>query len=224
MDLLKIKELLPLASLTLLIGSSIKLIAYYQVFNIHIFEYLELSEIIFSFLDDLYGYSNILFIALFGWILNDFYGKKIDTDNVKDRTLVYTTVMGIIFINLIVNILKIPVKNDANVYIFGNLLLVIVLAYISYHSSKYPTYTKYFAFFLYSLAFFHFSANKEGIDVKDNHKYKKVSLTFETKKIYSDSCHYFVGQTKNFTFFYSPSEKETTIYKNEYIKRIDIKK
>lgn len=69
-------KLLPIATLILIVASSIKLAVYYSVFNINIVDYLVVSEYIPLFIDDLHSLMYVLGALFLGFTLGDLARKK----------------------------------------------------------------------------------------------------------------------------------------------------
>lgn len=57
-------KMLPLGALFLIVSSSLKLIIYYNQFNISIMDYIELDEVIVSFIDDMLFYTLLFGISI----------------------------------------------------------------------------------------------------------------------------------------------------------------
>jgi hypothetical protein len=60
--------------------------------------------------------------------------------------------------------------------------------------------------------------------VKTDKIYYKTTFFVGSEKYVSDSSHYYIGQTKNFLFYYNEKEQSTTVFPMSDIKSITFQK
>lgn len=228
MSLEKLKNLIPFLSLLVVFSSAVKLITYYKAFGINIVDYMELSEFTFSFLDDLYSYIIMLGGFMVWTVIDDIIypnNRPIENEETLDKRrklyrdlasalfLIYglSTLASIWFINWIV-------------YRVSALLIIIVYVIYSNHSQKTDKLSKYYLLIPTLLVFGYFNAKSEVNIIKETGKSLNVILIFDNKTVKTDTGNYYLGKTKNYTFFYNAKLKKSTIYSNNKISSIEITK
>ncbi|MGH1388484.1 hypothetical protein [Kordia sp.] len=224
----KLGKLLPIGTLFLILCSSIRTIYYYQGFNISIVDYMELSEFIISFLDDIYLYLLIIFSPLIWQLLNDFFSNNdIATEPAKlksnrklffrNLTIVYFFALAAIVVSKIFFI---------NYYVYGVAFFVIILIYIFFvifKGSKIDNLSKYLAVVptLIFLSFIDANFSKLRILEREKSNYN-VKLAFDGSTIKTTNDLQFIGQCKNYVFFYNINNKISTAYKKDNISMLEI--
>ena len=59
--------------------------------------------------------------------------------------------------------------------------------------------------------------------VKDRKKYINVTFTTDNTFVKADSMHYYIGNTKNYLFYYDQDSSKTTVYPMSKITNISFK-
>jgi hypothetical protein len=105
-------------------------------------------------------------------------------------------------------------------YIFIFLLRELEIAYKQqYDYSIPPTYFNTFLLLFMMTSYIISDTLKDATAIKHEYKYYGTEIQFENETIKSDSIVTYVGQTKNYIFFYNLHKKESIIYpKNKLIK------
>jgi len=231
-------KILPLGSLFIITCSSIKLVLYYNIFNISITDYVGIDEILVSFIDDILYYA-----AIFGMGLTlNFYlesKKSKNIENVNNSTeskpkSTYKKVFAILgkimeiitflFVMLLINII---LNNSLSEYKKISLIFALVLTVFIYYQIKLsgtknePNY--YFTIATWAIILILFDGLRSGYRIKDNESLYTVNVLFnDSKKVNTDSTYHFVGKTKEFIFFYDSDLKKTDIYPNSNLAKIQI--
>lgn len=220
-----LKEFIPIGTFLLIICSSIKLITFYDAFGIDIINYIKLSEVTFSFLDDIYKYLTLLGFYIIWWTIDDlFIARKEESkveDSISQRNYVRDIVIQIMIVNLICLLLSIFIRKDSITFQIGQILLVFILALSQRKVYQFSNLIKYYVLFFVVLAYTYFQAKIDISNLKDDNKFAKVSIIFDGEEIKSSKENYFIGRTENYTFFYNPKDAKTTIYANSKISKIE---
>ena len=234
-DFDKLKRLFPLLNL-LVIGLGLaKIVYYYKQFEINIIQYLELTESIILFFDDILKLFIFWFLPFI--ILNIFIGHKIGNEN----AIVYEKISGtesfwkrlLLFLkaNLLFIISLIISTLLGKLYTF---LLIIVLALYILTELKH-TIRKYYNITLDStyhnliimsiiLTVNVYDRVITEVEQVRNHKYNKTTVYFKDKTSVKDEKQIiFLGKTHNFIFFYDTVNKESRIHPVSEIDKIVLK-
>ena len=212
-DFDKLKRLFPLLNLFIVGLGLAKIVFYYKQFDINIIQYLELTESIILFFDDILK----LFISWFlpFVILNIFIGHKAGTEN----EIVYKEILGVesfwkrllLFLktNLLFIISIIISTLLGNLYTF--LLIIILTLYILtelkhtirkyYNATLDSTYHNLVIMCVLLIINVYDRVITEVEQVK-NHRYNKTTVYFKDKTSIRDEKQIiFLGKTHNFVFF-----------------------
>jgi len=251
MKLEKISLLFPLFTGFLIFLGILKLTIYYSAFNISINDYLEFSEIITAFLDDLIIYG--IFFTL-GLIINFFAG--IDKQEIKKTNQFHTKFIeeDIFFVRvwsfLKMNIPYLVMINGIAIVflftvIFQNLsftklwlclisfYIILILQFIVleirrtyiiiYGKADHVLFFNIILFVSIFTTLIIFYSYYDIIMVKTDKKYFGTELLLEDTRIISDSTNYYIGKTNNYLFYYKENEKKTIVYPMSRIKKITFK-
>jgi len=224
---------------------TLKLIVFYNSFNITIVEYLDFSEVLISFVDSIIFYIAIFLLPLL--ILLSFWGKsmgKINSEtfqeniqmsfteriikDLKKRKIIYT--LFLIEIIIIVFWGKWDEAKVALIIMFPGMYIVdfviseLRIAYKKqYNYYIPPTYLNTYTILSLFTIFIIRDTLNEVIEIKYNHKYYGTEVQFENEKIKSDSVNNYIGQTRNYIFFYNLNNRESNIYPKSRMISIKLK-
>ena len=227
-----------------------KLIVYYSLFGITISPYLEFTEILTLFLNDLlYFIGMISFQVIFMFLMQ----PKKEFESISqglNETLVENGLLKRIYsyavngVNLIVLaciwLLGIPFwiifsKQPFLVYMWGLYILIGALAIITIsHEVRrqwfikfnvYPkmVYSNIARIFILLLVLTLISAFGEYYSVKNKKKYLGTIIILKDKVINSDSTYYFIGETKNFIFLHNDKNLTNDVIPLTEVKMLSIK-
>ena len=223
---------------------SLKLIIFFNAFNIRIVEYLDFSEVLISFFDSVIFYSAIVIIPAF--IFLSFWGKAIGEHNTqtynslaqltfKQRLsksygedkffficgLLYT--VSIFFFgnwneHKLALLLMFP-----GVYIIFFILQEIRIAYQKQYNYSIPiTYFNVFVFLTLLTIYIIQDALNDVYEIKVKKKYLGSEIQMNDQIIKSDSTVSYVGQTKNYIFFYNLKKNESIVYPKSQLRSIKL--
>lgn len=218
-----------------------KLIIFYDHFNINIIDFLEFSEILTAFLDDI---ATVIFVTI--WIVFTVFQYSFIQSQVEILTsrkggrkrliifVIILTILSIIIIYLIIkSVTNYPYFLNRLKYSFH--LLGIVLFYILIERflvriSLISTGTKNkrlvqscvrYVFSIFVIfAIVYTLSKREYLDVFSNKKFINVSFKLDSKLIQSDSTHYYIGKSNKYLFYYDQKKDRTTVYPMNRIKEI----
>ncbi len=247
----KLLTLLPYSGAFLIFWGMLKLTIYFKAFNISINDFLEFSEILTSFFDDLLFYSGSLILGIFLNYLTITKSEIDENDKLKIKIYKEKSIFRRFWLNvksifpllLPFNIFAIVfmiiiyfIKNESIIpiiwYFIGfNSLLIILFIFFEYKRHYYLLtgihidYT-YFNIILYSSIFtilLIFYTKAEVAQVKYYHKYENVSFFHDNKEIKSNRIKYYIGKTKNYLFFYDSKAKTTYVFSMQHIDKMSFK-
>ena len=228
-------KFIPILSLILIIAGNIKFLVYYKEFNLDIFPFIGLDEIVILFMQNALSYL-LLFIACVMCLaifklkkykkLPNTFKKRIIKylDNLKLLALfIFFSIISIIF-----NILR-PQPNFLEVFmIIGAFLVLSYLVPIIVQELifKFQLQKKsissllIFVVFISLTAFSILSAYNEANKVKLGY-YKNVEVAFDDFLFKSNLKSFYIGHTQNYIFIYHSEDKSVTSYKMEKVKYIN---
>jgi hypothetical protein len=223
----------------------LKLIIFYEAFNIRIVSYLDFSEVLVSFLDTLIVIVAFLLVPLF--ILLSFLGKPIGEANTaifNDKaTLNFWKRLGkkfkedkYVIISSLIVICLIVIKGKWTESKIALLLsytlspavffiaIEIRIAYVKQFTYTIPaTYMNiFFTLWLTGQTVIYFTLLDIN-SIKYSYKYLGSEIQYEQKVIKSDSVNTFVGQTKAFIFFYNLTTRQSTVYTKDKLVNLSIR-
>ncbi len=247
----KLLKLIPVFGAFLILLGVIKLHVYYNAFNVNIFNYLEFTEIITSFLNDIF----IIIIGMAGGLLLNFfeenrrtietrenvYNSLLDENKFWKRFWVYFKLDIDMFLLMIILglttliiylISKIFVPFAFYIFILMTSLIIIMTFIKEFKRKYYLIYEKfpdstYFNLIYISILLFLsilFMTKIEIRSVKVNYIYYGTEVTFQDKILTSDSAKYYIGKTTGYIFYYDSNNDITEVYPNSIVNKISIKK
>ncbi|MBI3193994.1 MAG: hypothetical protein HYZ34_05920 [Ignavibacteriae bacterium] len=234
------KELAPYGGAFLIFLGVVKLTIYYSAFNLQITSFLDLTEILSAFLNDLL-FMTIAFSFLIVFDLATSSKSELESNKNLHETFslepkfwkrfaVFLKMFGgflipfntiLIFI-LIWHFLKHTDSIYTHLWSFFSPNLMSVCAYLLLESKRkyYTIYQKTldpstFNIMLYVIIILITLINNTRIDVqnvKEKKRFAKTSFVIDSIVINSDSLHYYIGNTKNYLFFYDQQYNRTTVF------------
>ncbi len=203
----KLENLLKISFPLLIILALLKLTAYYYSFNVPIVEYLEISETITLFLNDIASYLLLLLIPFF----------FVHQSPAPNYGLTYCTIIcaAIAALNRSGDYFK--------VYLLLYFLLLIIVFF--FHQSRFKLDKWRLAIIVYAsvLLIATIMGSLQASGVKNAHYYSEVEITIDNKIIKTDSMLYYLGKTKNYVFLYDVANKGPVIYAGGKIDKVVFK-
>lgn len=208
------KNLLKYASPVFILLGITQLTSYYNQFNFNILSYLDFTEILIAFLNNLSAY---IFITLPIYLY--FIGKQEDSKgiifyfivcllytiytilnsadqnlNLFKQTLFYFLILSFLFVKIF-QWLKIEV-NAISLTLLSVIILFCLLVSLS------------------------ISSIVDANDVKTHHIYTGTSIFIDGEEIKSNDTLYFIGKTNNYFIYYNSIQKLPVIYPTDKIDKI----
>jgi len=232
-DLLKF---LPLFSAALIFLGFFKTNVYYGHFGIEIQNYIEFSEILTLFFDKLIIYS-VLVLSVVAWITQaeeDNKKTQISTfpkrkNKINQIILVLTLVAACLLLMLLFSFsTSLQMARDGFLTFIMVLIFGISYGYIwkSFEQSfaTKPVVFKYSFLFFFTLGIIWMTASVDATSVLKNDKFQGTKIYLESYTLVSDKNNYYIGNTKNYLFFFHEREKKTDIIPMSLIKKIEYKR
>lgn len=236
----KVTETIPILSLFVIFIGFLKLSTFYQYYNINILDYLDASEIILSFLDDLSIIVLLIFVLLYYsiWLMKKFDNQsgngKMDEmpawleDAIKNfreirdklfKASIWTVLVSGLCFYLFTNLFWLCVLF---LYCFQFLILFFERIMIGKEQEfRNPKFVFGISLVISFLLFTVGIAYRDVNSLKYDNEFKVEILTdnglIQTNKDYQN-----IGQTSKYVFLYCYSENKTEIIKRDNIKRMDI--
>lgn len=220
----------------------IKFYIYYKLFNISFLAYVELTEILTLFMDNLLAFLIFLVTSLFfaSYALINFYNKIIDIAflyncNFWDRCLVYSIVsinllyviiFSIIFSTIVYLLRKNIFLYEAFVIFIGLIFLcslapflfieflLVAVNFFSFNDSVFI-----YVFFIF-LIFSVFTAINEYVKIRYKLYFKNVTIYLDTETINCHQNFYYIGKLKSYMFFYDSIKKVCIVIPNSRVTKI----
>ena len=222
-----------LISSFLLLCGVLKFYIYYKKFNISILRFIDLSEILTLFMDNIIAYLAIIIPTTINLFLFYTKAKNAISDNsisIWQITINQWPLLLLFFTISIIGILGYffqnkGIKRRDLVYLILLALIVMLILPVLFISAlrilnnQFNVEVAFFYVHLIFLAFLlivytFFTAQNEAYKVKNNGYYNGVKLVFENNfTIESNRQLYFIGMTKNYVFVYEKAGKSCTAYK-----------
>ena len=232
-------KLTPLFYVYIVLISFMKQYIYYQFFNINISDYLELSEILVSFLDDTFIYALFIiyvfsvyifmskgylkFINMISrkiWmIIQKLLKKESKSVQILDKHvwiffLIIAVGYGVIFFRNAVH------HHDWIVFSFVRPLVIIsiIILFLIFHYSKLAVklnniIVRELMFFAVILFLFNIERAVLAVNkVKYKNEVYISEIAFSDQNIKSDETNYFIGKTTNYIFLFNKNDNQTTAY------------
>lgn len=230
-------KLIPVVYAFLVIVSFIKLYLFYKSFNIHIEDYLDLAEILVTFLNDIINYFFILLISYTLLLFFHFssYKKYIFSNRIlgnyafpkEELTLhflnkkyLFITSEIILVLGTIVILYLAPKSFSYQIVQIGaqiiNVLIsVIIIFTFIYYGGKYIINKTLRVVVFLGLIFLLTASTQLILEInilKTHYRYYAREIEYKDHIILSDSNQYFIGKSQNYIFYYNESEGRTTAF------------
>jgi hypothetical protein len=238
-----IQPLLPFIGSFLIIFGYIKLSLYYNKFDIDINNYLELTEILTLFLNDIIFFIiSILGVALFSFITtskielerdNDVKGKLVKSNNFWERRkqnyILFKElhwISGLLIILYIIGYIWFRDKfwdffattSPLIAFtIFVSLLMEFRYKYYNVYGKELNSTINNLVFILLIFSVHTYGTIKSDTKRIENNPRTEISFKYLGEEIKSDKQLRFLGQTKNYMFLYNKSLKETEVFERSKV-------
>jgi len=225
----QILKYIPLGTIALTLISGIKLAIYYGQFNIQIFDFVELNEIITLFMDDIIYYLTMSSVVLIIYlILSTFtnfkistnpneekFQRNIDGDTILNKFMNFTGIMAIfilIFLSTLVyfSTFSLYLKTtliEFNIFTFLTLGLV-VSAHKGWIKDIKSAFILYFG--ITTIGLLASEAFLESEEIKSSHT-KQSFIIQTTDNVYNDEKFSYIGKSNNYLFLYDKTEHSSLI-------------
>lgn len=212
----------------------LKLIVFYKSFDIKIVEYLDSSEVLISFLDSVIFYFSIFVFPIL--LLLSFFGNTIGKVNAESfnkslnlkfylrllndfKEYYIAFILGLINIIIFLFVGKMNEAKIALFVIFPGIYIVFFIvrelriAYKKQYNYSIPaTYVNIFIILFMMTSFILRDTLNDVHKIKQQFKYFGSEVQFDNEKIKSDSIITYIGQTRNYIFFYNLKINTSIIY------------
>lgn len=215
---------IPILTFFLIFFSSAELYFYFRYFQINIFNYLTIEEIIFTFykffFEHLTGFLNFTFIFLLAYFyfINDPY------------KILQKRWVGMII--PVIAIILIVLKNIFDFKISSIIIeILFTIPFLTYYFNMIKTIVDLKIKLLLLLIFiFGYLSVKIGYlneikarEIINNKSNITIKFNYLEKQIISKTDFTYIGETSNFIFFYSKNGKETFVYNKNDINNLTYK-
>jgi hypothetical protein len=224
-----LSKLLPIGGAFILLCSSIKLVVYYNAFNISITDFLSIGEYATLFIDDFLYYLAIFGLGIFLNLISPNSQKEADTktDNTdyskykKEKRWILILALVILIPMIIVFFyINNSIESKLDTTKIGILVLMTFIF-------LYAMFTKIkFNYFYYIISVFLIYAIMDGfIDAQkiiDNNNKLDYNITFENEVIETNDDLHYLGKSEKYLFFNSLINKKSTVISIEKMTSITI--
>lgn len=238
----KLKDNLPLITVAIIGLGYIRLSTYYRYFNIRIIDYLQVSEILTSFLDSLaalfmfsllmLGYRELLVRVFrpFKPTSSDILiTKKLSLllkAEIKLETFIsdyfFPVCIGLVFLYFAyIKYETLEVFKYFLVLIFGIILLTLLVKRLrdtrdfSYTNLRFVT-----AVLLFGAVFMQIFGNIQAIDTTSDYKTGKFNITLADTSFTTSKYLVYIGKTEKYLFLFDTRTETSTAYPAETIKEV----
>lgn len=235
----KLKTLFPFAGPILVFLGVVRLHLYYRAFNVHIVNFLDFSEIVTAFLEDLiFLVGGALIVFLLDFLATTereieskgkFSKAFLEESSAPKRAMMsikrMIPFMGPVDLGLLVLLIVALVKRQDLTHLLWSVFwfhLSFVLVhtlfevrrkYVQFYGKQLDsTYSNLLLFSLLSVSILIQQVQSDIMSVREGKRYAGVSFSIDGAKIASDSLHYYIGNTRNYLFFYDQSSHKSTVY------------
>lgn len=225
----KIGKNLPIGSVLIIFLSSVKLIIYYNIFNVSIVDFIGIQEIIASFIDDILYYLLIFGIGL---IMNWPGPPKINSikDDFQDhlrfklhrKYITYTIIIIVVVVSLfLIFSLEIMSLKLMVLGISSYIVTVLIYFFSMYTKKEIP----YLVFVFTSIIIFTMiSGSKGAFEIIENKNDLNYQIVLNEKIINTTDNIKFIGITEKYIFLYNIKNKKTSIINSSDFTEINILK
>ena len=234
----KLKENIPLLTILIIGLGYFRLKIYYNEFDIEIYNYIQLSEILTSFLDYLTAFTILLVILIGGLLTNTVLSDKPTGKDFKSslnnfyNKNIGTVILAAVFGGIYGAYQQYDKTQDTKAALGMILISALVIALISvFHftiRSEFvdKTLSKIFlvSFILMTvIGGALFLGKVEAKNKKEEYKVRNYIIQTDSKVITTNKSIIYIGKTENFYFLYNDSLKETSIFNKDQIRTVKVK-
>lgn len=227
MNIKRLVEILPFIIGFLIFNGFLKLYIYYNNWNVNIIDFLDFSEIILSFLNDL----NIIIFCLIFFIFHQLIGAKLlegkidiesiknSIDNNKKKFLLFCLFIFSCFISLFLYYNKIFLLYMAIASLFQ--FLIYFLEHLISDDENTPL------ILATTLTFISFTICLSNYEIKNTNSNSKLATTrikINDEQIVTSENLILIGKTQKFIYLYNKNRKLTRIIPTDRILNIEIEK
>lgn len=198
------------------IGGLVKLFAYYKLFGIYIYEFIDIKEVVTLFMNNLLGYFLVIVVIALALIRLPFI------EHFAYAIPIVFSLFSIVFLvaRKRVLILEIVILN----ILFWLLFFVVqkLLSFANMSASPYENTKNYtlliilFGLIIYSIA----SAWTEFFKVRRRNYYSNTKIICSVGEFKSDDKKYYIGKTEKYLFIYDELGKSTEVIPIGEVKKI----
>ena len=229
MKLEQLIKYIPLGTIALTLISGIKLAIYYGQFNIQIFDFVELNEIITLFFDDIIYYLTISSMVLVIYlILSTFTNFRISSkpnkdnfdyeskgDNTLNKYMNFTGIMAIVILIVLSTLVYLSTYSlylkitliEFNIFSFLTLGLV-VAAHKGWIKGIKSAFILYFG--IITIGLLASEAFLESEEIKSNNTNQSFNIR-TPEKVYNNDKFSYIGKTNNYFFLYDKTKHTSLI-------------
>ncbi|MFK7900332.1 MAG: hypothetical protein AB8B61_06210 [Cyclobacteriaceae bacterium] len=222
-----IGKILPIGGTFILLCSSLKLVLFYKQFNIKIADYIELSEYITVFIDDLIYYCTIFgFGLIFTYILNlkketSFTPEKHKKEGFFDyKTLI---IVPIIILGLLTSLFFIEKEISSKLIIVKMGTILIYSAVHVIVSNKKWEFSYNVIILVCIIIYSSFDGLIDSYKLMEKGNSESYKIILEKEEIKTNKNILYLGKTNKYIFTYNIELKESKIVLMKNLKSIKIK-
>lgn len=221
-----ITKLLPFGSIILVLFSSIKLVTYYKIFNIPIVDFIEFSEFLTLFIDDMLSYLTYFGIAIILYLVDSNFEndegvetQKIDSQNLKK---IITIILAIIVLVFLALALVYSNSNSEIVTITSTCInFLLCLAYVFCSTIKF-NFTYPFFLIVAILNYVIKDGLFDAYNLIENKDKINYVIFYDDKIIQTTDTIKYIGKTEKYIFIYDIEKKAARILPTENLKEINV--
>ncbi len=239
------KYYFPFIGTLFVIFGAIKLIIYYSLFGVKITSYFEFSEILTLFLEDMLFYSFILIFYLTTDLLLrttddklliiENFTKALDEKSFRKRFILYINaeikIQYFLKVSLMFIVLyflsKFKLSELKTILIFWwslfVLRIILIEFRIKYNNYVQVSHTNIITIAFIFLGFSVFTAYSEFNSIMYDKKYLGTQVELTDTSLSTNHLYFYIGQTKNYIFFYDKKEKSCDVIPMSEVKKLTIK-
>lgn len=244
-------DYLKLVAPIIIVFGVIKLSIFYSEFNLNIFNYLDFDEILTSSLSDAIYFGIILFLGFYFGIVSHnenesnkhrkFEKAYMESNSLK-RVLSFLANSSqipfiiLFLVNLIIFyfITKFNILIDALKYFIYFFLAFLFLDYMCLEAernirnkvSKDIPHSLFINIYIFGtfLIYTVLIAKMEAFTIKKLKYNNEIKFKINNELIESNKIHYYIGQTRNYLFYYLEDKSETIVYPIKKLEMLSFKK
>lgn len=201
------------------VGGLVKLFTYYKLFGIHIFEFIDIKEVVILFVNNLFGYFlvfGVIAIALIKLPILETFKYTIPVIFSVGSVVYFISRKKVLFVDL----LTMNILFWLLFIIVGELLLAIDSSNLAFEKMKnYTLLILFSSLIVYSIA----NAFTEFYKVKHKFYYSGTKIIYALEEFASTNEKYYIGKTEKFIFIYDSCAKTTEAIMSSGVKKIIFK-